>query len=104
MPTPTVNVQNGQITNGPLVPGQLFQWYNPSNVAVTLTNCGNFCTHDSYTVAAASYQSAAMLANPNTNSMAFTDPAWNTPGQPHIQAPSKPEDVEGDETAEQEVA
>ncbi len=53
MAVPTIDVVSGQITGGPLNPGEPFQWINNTNAQVTLTNCGNFCTADSYTVPAA---------------------------------------------------
>lgn len=81
---PTVNIQNGQITNGSLTPGQPFLWANPTNSQVTLRSCGNFCQYDSYVVPANSTLEATMLAVPNTQAYAFVDPAWNTPGMPHI--------------------
>jgi hypothetical protein len=84
MPLPAVNVQNGSITNGPLVPGQPFLWANPTNSAVTLQSTGNFCQYSTYTIPANSTLEANMLANPNTAPYAFVDPAWNTPGMPHI--------------------
>lgn len=84
MPLPTINIQNGQITNGPLVPGQPFLWANPTSSQVILRSCGNFCQLDSYTIPATSTLQATMLAMPNTQAYAFVDPAWNTPGMPHI--------------------
>ena len=81
---PQINIQNGQISNGPLTPGQPFLWENPTNVQVTLRSCGNFCQLDSYVVPANSTLQATMLAVPNTQAYAFVDPAWNTPGMPHI--------------------
>lgn len=81
---PAVNIQNGQITNGPLTPGQPFLWANPTSSQVTLRSCGNFCQYDSYVIPANSTLQATMLAMPNTQAYAFVDPAWNTPGQPHI--------------------
>ena len=106
MPLPQFNIQNGQIMNGPIVHGQPFNWYNPTGNPVTLTNCGNFCTQDSYTVPANGTAQATMLFMPNANAYAFTDPAWNTPGQPHLSNPSLPDaddEASGDED-EQEVA
>jgi hypothetical protein len=84
MPLPTINIQNGQITNGPLVPGQPFLWANPTSSQVVLRSCGNFCQLDSYTIPATSTLQATMLSMPNTQAYAFVDPAWNTPGMPHI--------------------
>ena len=87
MPVPEINIVDGTIVNGPLVHGQPFGWYNPTANAVTLTNCGNFCTQDSYTIPANSVLEAWVRNPPNQNPLAFTDPAWNTPGMPHIQNP-----------------
>ncbi len=92
MPVPTIDVVSGQITGGPLNPGEPFQWINNTNAQVTLTNCGNFCTADSYTVPAAyggqpGITYAQIRENPNIDSCAFTDPAWNAPGMPHITNP-----------------
>jgi len=87
MPVPTINVVDGSVSNGPLVHGQPFAWYNPTASAVTLSNCGNFCTQDSYTVPANGYAQAGILQTPNQFALAFTDPAWNAPGMPHIQNP-----------------
>ena len=91
---PTVNIQNGQITNGPLTPGQPFLWANPTNSQVTLRSCGNFCQYDSYVVPANSTLQATMLAMPNTQAYAFVDPAWNTPGMPHIVVSPRPSENE----------
>jgi hypothetical protein len=97
MPTlPTINIQNGQITNGPMVPGQPFLWNNPTSSPVTLRSCGNFCQYDSYVIPAASTLQAYMLAQPNTQAYAFVDPAWNTPGMPHIVVNPWPTEKEKD--------
>jgi len=106
MPLPQFNLQNGQVLNGPIVHGQPFNWYNPTGNPVMLTNCGTFCTQDSYTVPAYGTTQATMLAMPNPNPFAFTDPAWNTPGQPHLSNPSRPElhDEDEGEDVEKDVA
>ncbi len=69
-----------------------------------LKNCGTWCGADSYLVPANGSVEASVLSMPNAFGYAFTQNpnAWNVPGQPHISAPTMPE--EGDETAEQEVA
>jgi hypothetical protein len=104
MPVPQVNIQNGQITGGPLNNGEPFQWVNPTGSAVTLTACGNWCTADTYTVPAASggvagTLNAQVLTNPNTNPYAFMDPAWNAPGQPRITVNPWPSPQEEKEVA-----
>lgn len=101
---PTIDVQSGEIDNGPLVAGGAFQWVNYSNQQVTLTNCGNWCTADSYTIPAGSEDApsytAAQLRNvPNNMSYAFTDPAWNAGGMPHVQGPTVEIRVERDKDA-----
>jgi hypothetical protein len=88
---PQVDVASGEISpNGAeLGPGDQFQWVNNSSAQVTLTDCGVWCTADSYTVPAATddgpgITAAQVRANPNINAFALTDPAWDAPGMPHI--------------------
>lgn len=92
MAVPTIDVASGDVTGGPLNPGEPFQWVNNTTAQVTLTNCGNWCTADSYTVPAAyngqpGCTAAQVRDNPNTYSCAFTDPAWDAPGMPHLGNP-----------------
>lgn len=112
MPTPSFNLQNGSVLGTWPSKGGTFYWYNPTSSPVVLTNCGNFCTQDSYTVPASNspsngYLQVTLLNMPNANPYAFTDPAWNAPGMPHLQAPTMPDAVENDEdetAADREVA
>ena len=87
MPVPHVNVQNGNVVDGPLTNGCNFKWTNTTSAAVQLTNCGGFCTASSFTVPAKSGSTngtadAQILADPT--GYTFTDPAWNAPGTPRI--------------------
>ena len=82
-----VNVTNGNITpaGSVLGPSVAFQWYNPTAVDVQIKDAGNWATPDSCTVPAnGGTVNAQVLAVPNTNSCAFRDSGWNTPGMPHI--------------------
>jgi hypothetical protein len=90
---PVYDITSGEVTGGTINPGEAFVWSNPTDSPVTLTNCGNVCTADSYTVPAASGgvpgQTNAMLRTvPNFTGGAFTDPAWDAPGMPHITDPT----------------
>jgi len=90
MPTPNINIQNGQVT-GTLQAGQPFYWYNPTAVTVTLKNCGTWANADTYTLAPG-YTPAGSHSNPNMNPWAWTESPnqWNTPGMPHIGNPPFP--------------
>jgi hypothetical protein len=89
MPTPQVNIQNGSVTNPPVTyPGD-FQWLNPTGTNVLLTNCGGFCTQDSYRVPANSTVNAQTIANPTNNNFTETPNEWNAPGMPHIKNPTR---------------
>ena len=82
-----VNIENGQITpaGSTLSAGTPFQWLNNTAHNVKLSNCGNWCNADTYDVPAnGGTANASVLAVPNLQSGAFTDPGWNTPGMPHI--------------------
>ena len=101
MPTPNINIQNGQVT-GTLQNGQPFYWYNPTSNSVTIKNCGTWCAADSYTIAAGSYAQAAIQNTPNTSGWAWTENPnqWNTPGMPHIGNPPWPTPQEDQEDKE----
>jgi hypothetical protein len=82
-----VNVANGSITpaGSAIGPNTTFEWLNNSGNTVTLTDCGNWLTQSSYSVAPnGGTTSATVLANPNYSSCAFRDSGWNAPGMPHI--------------------
>jgi hypothetical protein len=82
-----IDVANGTISpaGSSLGPNTPFEWVNNSANTVYLTDCGNWCTKDSYTVLPNGGTTAAqVLAVPNTNSCALRDSGWNAPGQPHI--------------------
>lgn len=109
MPTPSFNIQNGQVSGQWPSDGGTFYWYNPTSAAVSLTNCGTFCMKDSYDVPPVTDPSGgylqAYLRNPtNPNAYAFTDPAWNTPGMPHLQTPTMPRpDAVDDDSVTEEI-
>lgn len=86
MPTPNVNIENGAVT-GTLTHGQQFYWYNPSNVAAIVSNCGNYCVVDAYEVPPNGYTVATLLGTPNQAGLAFSSTAANVGGMPHIQNP-----------------
>src|SRR5579863_1077688 len=86
MPTPNVNIQNGQVT-GTLVHGQVFWWYNPTSSGAIVSNCGNFCAVDAYEVPASGYTPATVLTNPNQSGLAFSSTQSSVPGMPHVQNP-----------------
>jgi hypothetical protein len=104
-----VNVVTGSVTGGSLGPNVPFQWVNPTSNPVALSDCGTWCTASSYNVPAAAngapgLAGAQVKPVPNANAYAFTDPAWNTPGQPHISVNPEPGNVVDDLDDTQEVA
>ncbi|MGA1985665.1 MAG: hypothetical protein ABSG72_05300 [Candidatus Sulfotelmatobacter sp.] len=82
-----VNIENGQITpaGSTLSANTPFQWLNNTPNDVELSNCGNWANKDTYDVPGnGGTADASVLPVPNLQGGAFTDPAWNTPGMPHI--------------------
>lgn len=89
MPTPNINIVNGQVT-GTLALNQPFYWYNPNtnDVAITINDCGTWCVQSSYTIPAGQqYAQAQIQASPNDNPYAWTEnpDAWIAGGGgPHL--------------------
>jgi hypothetical protein len=94
---PQVSIQNGTVHNGlELKKGGKFQWMNPTNQPVDITDCEGFCVLSSYPVPAWTQaggnglKEAQLLANPTSLSFTETPNEWNAPGKPHIQTPTMP--------------
>ena len=85
-----VNIANGSQSGGDLKADMPFEWTNyDQNNSYTLTNCGDFCHADSYTVPRGTANGPGVCAahtKPGINpaDYSFTDPGWNAPGQPRI--------------------
>jgi hypothetical protein len=87
-----VNIQNGDVTGGTLTRGASFEWYNPTNIEVTLSGCGGFCTSAVFAIQPNSRAAAQILLSP-PGPFTFTDPAWTAPGMPHISNPPAAEEA-----------
>ena len=87
-----VNIENGNVSGGTLTRGCSFEWYNPTNGNVGLTNCGGFCTQANFLVNAYSSTPAQIQSNP-PGPFTFTDPVWTAPGMPHISNPPSEEEA-----------
>ena len=92
----TVNIQTGIPSSYPN-PGDHFEWVNPTNTPVEIVGCGGFCTQSSYPVPA--YGGTPAQINPDPGQYNFQErpSVWNpggtNPGLPHIQHPSKVQEV-----------
>lgn len=98
----TVNIVTGRASTMP-GPNDWFEWVNPTSTNVDLTQCGGFCTKDSYPVPAKGTAPAQISANPGPYDFWETPSVWApnppVPGQPHIISPGQAR-----EAAEKEVA
>ncbi|HEY6765062.1 MAG TPA: hypothetical protein VI386_09835 [Candidatus Sulfotelmatobacter sp.] len=106
-----INIQNGSNCNpagGGLQTGQKFYWANPTSQAVTVNNCGGFCTASSYSVPAPQtgqqygLKEATLLTNPTVWTFSETPNQWNAPGLPHIGNPPWPTPMDDIEDEDQE--
>lgn len=93
-----ISIQNGSNLNGgTFALGQNFYWANPANVAVTIYNCGGFCTESTIVVPAApagqqyGLKQATLLTQATSWNFGPEDPnQWNAPGMPHVGNPPLP--------------
>lgn len=82
---PYIDITDGQVT-GTLQDGQPFYWYNPNNVAVTISACAPWANSDTYELPAGpSYTAAEILYEPCTDGLAWWDSApWDGEGKWHV--------------------